>query len=224
MQCRTYWTLAFAGVILALNGGWRSTQAADLFTNTNPLPVSDCPQPVSNCVPTFTLKFTTNIDEIQTYHRQGGPAAGKSITLKSITTGTTIGIFSATARPASAGFEDWIATVGQIVPPDTYEVLDSQADMWQQNARSGNKGFTIVRGAPTSGVTVGGGTTESITDCTATCSGVPVPRPIYACSAHGPNSRCSAAQASGDLPGGGVTCTDGKNVTTCSCQNGCTTR
>jgi hypothetical protein len=227
MRNRTFWALAFVGVILAINSASTSVKAADLFNNTNASTPSDCQQPLANCSPTFTLPppttppstATTDIDEIQTYHRQVGSTLN-AIMLRATSTGTILGVFAATPQPAaSTGFVNWIAPVGlKGLPPGTYEVIDLQSDTWQQNVQSGNKGFTIVRGI------TGGTPTGGITDCTATCTNVPAGRPIYACSAHGPDSRCLAAPGSADFPGGGVTCTDGKNVTTCSCQNGCSTR
>jgi hypothetical protein len=47
--------------------------------------------------------------------------------------------------------------------------------------------------------------------------------PTFACSAHGPHSTCKRMAPSGENPGGGVTCTDGTNTTTCNCMTGCTT-
>jgi hypothetical protein len=223
MLSQGYRALLIVGMIVAFAGTPTSSNAAILLDNTNTLTVTVCPQPVVNCSPQFTVKVPTTIDDIQDYHRQTGPGAGKTISLMA-TGGSIIGPFQVTVQPATPGFENWKATVGQTVPPDTYTVIDSQADTWEQNSKSNNKGFSIVRGSPAAA------SAGSVTDCTASCANPsselakPFPHPIFACSAHGPFSRCTIAAPSGDNPGVNVSCTDGRNITTCNCQSGCSTR
>jgi len=208
--------------------------AADLFNNMNTLVVSDCPQPVVNCSPQFVLSAPTTIDTIQTYHRQTASGPGKTLGLADANGTMVVQPHPITIQPASPGFENWVAPVGgQQLVAGTYKVIDSQADTWAQNDRSCdglgvsggacNKGFASVVGSPAPG---SAGASASLTDCTATCNIPPAlnGRPIFACSAHGPKSTCRRAAANVENPGGGVMCTDGKNVTTCNCQIGCTTQ
>ncbi|MFC5743018.1 hypothetical protein [Dyella tabacisoli] len=226
--------MALIYALLMFIGMPNTSKAADLFNNTNRAQVNNCQQPVVNCSPRFLLSAPATIDEIQTYHRAGAAPAGKSIGLRDASGSMVAGPFPVTTQPASPGFENWIASVGgQQLPAGTYTVIDSQADMWSQNARSCdgpgvvgaacNKGFAIVRGG--NPPVPPPGADASITDCSATCTVPPATTspPAFACSAHGPKSTCKRAAASADNPGGGVMCTDGKNVTTCNCQTGCTT-
>jgi hypothetical protein len=230
MQHRPFGIVALAVAILTLTGMLHATKAADLFNNMNTLQVANCLRPVVNCPPKFSLGSPSTIANIQTYHRQGAPPAGKSISLGDANGAPIAGPFQVTTQPASPGFENWIAAVGQTFPPGVYTVLDSQADTWSQNASSCDapsvpghacdKGFAIVRGIASASLP-----SSSITDCTASCTLPPSTSsgPTFACSAHGPASTCRKAAASDDNPGGGVMCTDGKNVTTCNCQQGCST-
>ncbi|WP_266172058.1 hypothetical protein [Dyella subtropica] len=221
--------MALTSALLAFAGMPNASKAADLFNNTNTMQVNYCPSPFVNCPPRFKLSAPATIDVIQTYHRAGAATAGKTIGLRDASGSMVLGPLQVTTQPASPGFENWIASVGgQQLPAGTYTVIDSQADTWSQNVQSCdgpgvagaacNKGFAIVRGgAPDP--------SESITDCSATCTVPPATTspPAFACSAHGPKSTCKRAAASTDNPGGGVFCTDGKNTTTCNCQTGCTT-
>jgi hypothetical protein len=227
--------LMFFGAIIAVLAAHATAQAADLFINTNTDRVNDCAQPVVNCAPKFQLGAPATIDTIQTYHRQGAAPAGKTLGLKDTTNGSIVVVpVPVTTQPASPGFEDWTASIGgQQLPAGTYQVIDSQADTWQQNARSCDgpgvvgaacdKGFAIVRGNAAPAVVEA---SESVTDCSATCTVTPgaTNQPAFACSAHGPHSTCVREPASAENPGGGVRCTDGKNTTVCNCRSGCSTR
>ncbi|MFI5117024.1 MAG: hypothetical protein ACHP8B_10025 [Terriglobales bacterium] len=231
MQRRTLWTITLAAGMLAFAG--MPAKASDLFNNTNLAQVSNCRQPVVDCAPKFTLITPAKIDEIHTYHRAGGPSAGKAIGLRDAGGSMIIPSARVTVQPASPGFENWVLQVGgQQIPAGTYTVVDSQADTWQQNARSCdgsgspcNRGFAIVLGTAVPPAPAAGGPAPSVTDCLATCTVPPgtTSPPTFSCSAHGPNATCRKAAASSDFPGGGVTCTDGINVTTCNCQSGCST-
>jgi hypothetical protein len=234
MQHRSFWVTALAVTLLAFTV--ITAEAADFLNNTNAAPVSNCLQPVVNCSPKFTLTAPATIDLIQTFHRQVGPAAGKTLGLRDATGTPIMGPFPVTLQPASPGSEIWIATVGgQQLPAGTYTVIDSQADTWSQNDQSCDeprvagapchKGFAIVRGNLALSPIGSGSANPNVTDCSATCTVPPATTspPAFACSAHGPHSTCKRMPASSDNPGGGVTCTDGTNVTTCNCMMGCTT-
>jgi hypothetical protein len=211
-----------------------SGRAATLFENTNTQAVTGCTVPFPACQPIFPLPNAT-ITGINTYHRAGAAAAGKTITLQMVNAGptgtgvTNIATFQVNVAPASAGFENWLAIIpggAQAVVAGQYTILDSEPDTWQRNGASGDKGFVIVTGSVGSATAAAG----SITDCTATCAlspnvlAEPSPPPVFACSAHGPRSTCTAVSPTAESPGTNVMCTDGVNTTTCNCRTGCTTR
>jgi hypothetical protein len=211
--------------------------SADLFNNTNTMQVTPCASPFIGCQPRFKLPrpgvpssaTSFQIDEIVTYHAQSAVTSGQTISLRA-SNGAVIGTYQVKVQPASPGFEDWTATVGTAVPADTYTIIDSQADTWEQNASSGDdtapggKGFAIVRGsAAKSGVAADD---ASDTDCEASCGERPTGSnaPIFECSAHGPHAQCLQVAPTAELPGLNVMCTDGRHTTTCNCRTGCTTR
>jgi len=234
---RTLYSALAPLLVMLLTG---PSLAANLFNNMNKLTVARCAPPFISCRPQFKLPrpgmpaaaTSFQIDEITTYHAQGGASAGKTISLLS-SGGAVIGTFSVKVSAASPGFENWTATVNTQVVADTYTVSDSQPDTWAQNSTSGDdtasggKGFAVVTGSIVS--TVSAADDTSNTDCEASCAlptsetATAFPPPIFECSAQGPHAQCRSVPPTSENPGVNVMCTDGRHTTTCNCRTGCTT-
>jgi hypothetical protein len=121
----------------------------DVFNNTNPGIVYNCPGPPSACYPQFTLGGSTPITDIVTYHWNNGlgDSAGGTITLMPLSGGQPHGPYHATAMPATNGvLANWVAQVNDRLPAGTYNVVDSNTGTWSQNGASSNRGFTVIHG------------------------------------------------------------------------------
>ena len=120
-------------------------QTTDIFNNTNVDAVANGPT-----APTvFTLHSGATVTQLVTYHWNNahGAVPGK-IGLRS-GTGAVYGPFDATPSSGQGGAPNvnWTATVNLPLTPGDYTVVDTEPATWSQNARSGNRGFAIVRGA-----------------------------------------------------------------------------
>lgn len=95
-----------------------------------------------------TLAQPSRIVEIMTYHwndASGAPLG--TISLRG-PDGTVYGPFGTRGAEGQGGVPNayWIADVDLTVPAGDYEVLDSDPSTWAQNAQSGGRGFTTLRG------------------------------------------------------------------------------
>ena len=136
--------LTLAAVMVVASARPASAQSGDLFNNFN-----------SDGVLTGTLLpplFATNsahITEIVTYHWNNGRGATPgTISLRS-SFGQIFGPFPARGVSGQGGAPNvnWVAATNVTVPAGYYTVLDSDPYSRSYNARSGNRGFAIVRGS-----------------------------------------------------------------------------
>ena len=138
-----------AGIAAAIAVMFFSAQAnaSDIFNNTNAQAVTNCPASGNSCFPSFTLAMPTFIDQIETYHWNGGKGdTADSIELRSAS-GQTIGPFQAKGYPATGGvLANWAATLNQTLPAGTYTIIDNHVSTWSENAQSKHQGFAIVSG------------------------------------------------------------------------------
>lgn len=182
MLRRLLWTLVCGALLLggARFGTATAREAAPsayecsgsevvLFNNTNAFPVVGGGTPPS---------FGTNgkaycLTYLEHYHWNDGRGASPGTIGLRRTAGSGIASFSvqalASAGQGGARNVNWYAYVPRVSPVvlnGTYTCTDSGAASWSSNARSGGRGFCIVRGIPA--VQRAGGTTTSTTTTTTT--------------------------------------------------------
>jgi hypothetical protein len=122
-----------------------SAQMSDLYNNTNIEGVNNGP----TRGPVFVLNAPARITQIITYHwnfRQG--ARPGTVALRNAN-GQTFGPFAVRGTSGQGGAPNvnWVADINVTVPAGPYTVLDSDPNTWSNNARSGFRGFAIVRGS-----------------------------------------------------------------------------
>jgi len=122
-----------------------SAQVRDLYNNSNIEGVNNGP----TSGPQFVLNAPARITQIVTYHWNFGRGARPGIITLSNNNGQILGRFAArgTAGQGGAPNVNWVADVNVAVPAGSYTVLDSDINTWSNNARSGFRGFAIVRGS-----------------------------------------------------------------------------
>jgi len=110
----------------------------------------------------LTVTKPTEITRIWTFHWNDGQGETPgTIGLRDVQRDRTLGTWPAVGTrvmfktkpgvewPTSGNgppFRYWAATVGLVVPPGTYEVVDSSPQTWSTNREMGNKGCTWVYG------------------------------------------------------------------------------
>ncbi len=118
--------------------------ADDLATNTNTGAVAN-----GGKSPTFLVNPSEYIEQIETYHWNGGlGAAPGTITLRSVGTGQTSGPWRAVGLAGSNNRANvnWIVYPNITLPIGAYQIVDSDPTTWSQNATSHGIGFFTVRG------------------------------------------------------------------------------
>lgn len=133
------------GLILLATASPASAQMRDLFNNTNIDGVSNGP----TRGPQFKLNAPARITQIVTYHWnfQRGARPG-AIALRN-QNGQIFGPFAARGTSGQGGSSNvnWVADINVTIPAGSYTVLDSDPATWSNNARSGFRGFAVVRGS-----------------------------------------------------------------------------
>jgi hypothetical protein len=145
MKTRKYLGSGFLlGLLLFASSGTASAQVKDLFNNTNIDGVSNGPK----IAPKFVLNASVRITQIVTYHWNFGQGARPGIITLTNTNGQILGQFVARGTSGQGGAPNvnWVADINLTVPAGSYNVLDSDPNTWSNNARSGFRGFAIVRG------------------------------------------------------------------------------
>jgi hypothetical protein len=123
--------------------------------DTSDAPAADAPAPgklfmVGNDAEVFgggkptkvTLAAASRIDELWTYHWNGGAGAPAGTITMTAADGTVYGPWQATAFNKVY----WIAKPGVELPAGTYTVTDSDPKTWAQNPQSGGRGHTWATG------------------------------------------------------------------------------
>ena len=134
------------GSVLLAGTQTAGAQVRDLFNNTNTDAVGNGPR----SAPQFRLTIPTTITQVVTYHWNFGLGSTPgAITLRNQNNGRVFGPFSARGTSGQGGRANvnWIASPNVTIPAGQYIVLDSDANTWSNNARSGFVGFAIVRGS-----------------------------------------------------------------------------
>jgi len=136
-----------AGLLLGLvifAGAQTASAQVDLYNNTNPDAVRNNP----TSAPRFTLRATTTITQVQTYHWNFGRGATPRFIGISRRNGQLVGWFAARAvtGPGTVANTNWLATPNVTLPAGQYNLLDYDVSTWSNNARSNFVGFGIVRG------------------------------------------------------------------------------
>ncbi|HKQ78212.1 MAG TPA: hypothetical protein VJ810_31220 [Blastocatellia bacterium] len=122
-----------------------NAQAPDIYNNTNIEGVNNGP----TTSPQFSLKAPARITQIVTYHWNFGRGARPGAISLRNSNGQVFGPFAAVGSSGQGGAANvnWVATVNVTIPAGSYTVLDSDPNTWSNNARSGFRGFAIVRGS-----------------------------------------------------------------------------
>lgn len=102
-------------------------------------------QPINPVV--FTIDQSYKITYISDYHYLNQDAPPGTIALQS-QDGIIYGPWPATGVPSQDNVPNasWIVRPEVVIKPGTYTVVDSDPATWSQNNKSGNRGFTDVRG------------------------------------------------------------------------------
>lgn len=122
-----------------------SAQVRDLYNNSNIEGVNNGP----TRSPQFSLNAPARITQIVTYHWNFGQGARPGAISLRNSNGQVFGPFAAggTSGQGGAPNVNWVANVNVTIPAGSYTVLDSDTNTWSNNARSGFRGFAIVRGS-----------------------------------------------------------------------------
>ncbi|MFY9779898.1 MAG: hypothetical protein WAJ85_05240 [Candidatus Baltobacteraceae bacterium] len=160
--------LAAAAVLLvvvapaAAAGQAQGAAGTILFTSGNDLGVENGPRRPT----VFKLGQTTTITSVLDYHWNGGRgAAPGEIALRRAEDGKQFGPWQAVAQQPALPV-NWIVYPHLTVKPGTYTILDSDPATWAQNAASGNRGMSFVRGF-VRGETTAGASVSTIAVTTA---------------------------------------------------------
>lgn len=156
-RCRTMTLLFCLGIMLstvpALAQGMKDDSGATtsmgeelvIFNNGNIYAVENGPsQPT-----TFTINTPHTITFIQNYHyfNNGHPAG--SIAIRG-SDNSRYGPWPTTGAVGQGGVPNayWNCSPNVEIPAGTYTIEDSDPATWSQNAGSGNRGFSLVKGIP----------------------------------------------------------------------------
>lgn len=109
-----------------------------------------------NPKPTFAIADSYLVTFVDTYHWNSGygmPFVGE-LAIHSLTTDQTFGWWQASGFPGQNGCENavWVVEPNIVLPPGTYEVLDSLPHTWSCNEGSNYTGFARVEGTLSSPV------------------------------------------------------------------------
>ena len=148
---------AILSLALAAQVTCTHADADEIFNNSNGDTVFDCPASGGGCGPLLSLTVPTKIDQVTTYHWNGGQGELPGLVAVSLRSlgGQVFGPFPAMGSPATNGvLANWTATINQTLPAGLYVINDSRPQTWSQNSASCSQGFAIVSGAPPGGLQI----------------------------------------------------------------------
>ncbi|OPX76460.1 MAG: hypothetical protein A4E44_00656 [Methanosaeta sp. PtaB.Bin018] len=151
-DCRTFTGRWRYGSVGEWSGDWTGTRASTEAEETLILETPTLAA-VYNAptVPTiFTLESSMKITKIRTYHWNSGQGMTPgSISLRD-SAGNTYGPWQAYGEPGMGGVPNayWVVEPDVVLPPGTYEVVDSDPSTWSQNSETGGRGVAWVYAIP----------------------------------------------------------------------------
>lgn len=130
-------------IATALGSDARSQCRSQIFNNSNTAGVRNNPTRPTD----FALAKATYIDQIWTYHWNGGKGApnGGTISLRNLTTNEVHGPWTVTVSGERK--QNWNVYPKIDLAAGTYRVVDSSPSTWSHNARSGSRGFARIWGS-----------------------------------------------------------------------------
>jgi hypothetical protein len=104
---------------------------------------------------TFTTDAAYRITYIMDYHYYNNGALPGTIALRN-NNGTVYGPWQTTGLPGQGGVANayWVTHPNETIPAGTYTVVDSDPSTWSQNAETGHRGISTVKGVLTETPTV----------------------------------------------------------------------
>jgi hypothetical protein len=144
----------------------------EIFNNMNIYGVQNKPTALTK----FTITKPHVITYIFTYHWNNA-SGNRTVGFIGIYNekGERFGPWQATGTAGQGGVlnANWEIHPNIIIPAGTYTIVVSQEETWSQNAQSGGRGMSIVKGYPTSGVTTPTPTTKPSNTPTTTPKNTP---------------------------------------------------
>src|SRR5579872_2129815 len=150
LPSRVVWMRIVAAALLIS----ATSRAVELFNNTDTGGVNNCAAPLASCSPQFILTTPTLVNDVWTYHWNGGSGDSHGGSIRLQAGSQSFGPFPVVVTTASSNVPaNWTATINRTLPAGTYTIIDSNPSTWSQNSGSNDKGFAIVRGGVSSGPT-----------------------------------------------------------------------